>query len=151
MIQTLEPPPTPTPTAPPTPPPPPMEAPTGAALQAASGSQAGAPSSFCWSASAGGHADCRDLPPPVQAEGLSVRRGETVTVEIQATAAPSDASIRPWQGSSEGVPSQRIEPALVGRLQLDLEPGDWSMDLCATWRGHGKRCWLFRLDVAQGP
>lgn len=151
--QELEPLPTPTP-APPTPTPSPKPTPTplppprGSAIRAAAGTQAGAPHSYCWSAQPGARGECFEHGTPSQGRALSVRSGEVVLLALDADRAPNDETIRAFKGSRSSYPSQRISPALETELTLDLEPGDWSLDLCATWHGHGEPiCWLFRLSV----
>lgn len=110
------------------------------------GSQVGAPSSYCWTG--GGKGACQDYPAPSQASSLQVKRGEVVTLKLDADKAPDAESIRPFQGPTRtGYPSSKIDPALQTSLTIDLEPGEWNMDLCATWTGHGQPCWLFRLSV----
>lgn len=87
---------------------------------------------------------------PTQAQGLAVRRGETVTLFIEALVRPTSMTIRPFQGTRTDYPQKSLEPALESGLVIELDPpGTWDMDLCATWRGHGEAvCWLFRLEVS---
>lgn len=69
---------------------------------------------------------------------------------IDADRPPDEESIRPFQGQRAGYPAQRIDAALETELVIDLDPGTWSMDLCATWHGHGQPiCWLFSLQVQE--
>lgn len=77
-----------------------------------------------------------------------MRAGETVLLRLDADRRPSEETVRPFQGSRGEYPAQRIEPALETELRMDLEPGNWSLDLCATWHGHGQPvCWLFTVTV----
>lgn len=152
--ETLEPGPTPTPTPVPTPTPTPGPTPTplpppaGATITSGGGTQEGAPNSFCWSSQVGGPSRCYEHSPPSQPKSLLVAAKETVLVRIEAQTPPDDESVRPFQGSRAGYPSQQIDPALETDLTVDLPKGEWSLDLCATWHGRGDPiCWLFRLDV----
>lgn len=148
----LESPPTPVPTPTPTPEPtpPPLAAPAGARMEAQAGSQEGAVGSFCWTERPGGSGACFDHPPPSQEESLTVRSGEAVLLVIEADRAPDEQSIRPFQGQRQGHPSQQISPALQTDLTINLPPGEWEMDLCSTWRGHGQPiCWLFEMEVVE--
>lgn len=152
-IATLEPPPTPTPTPVPVPATPrptatPLDPPSEATIRAASGTQRGAPNSYCW-VYGDGRSECRDTVTPSQPTALAVKKGETVLLRIGAAAPPNEEKIRPFQGSRSGYPQQAVDPALETSLQIDLDPGVWDMDLCATWRGHGEPvCWLFKLSVS---
>lgn len=152
--ETLEPGPTPSPSPAPTPTPTPGPTPTplpppaGATITSAAGTQEGSPNSFCWNAQAGGASRCYEHPPPSQPRALLVDEKETVLIRLEAQTLPDDESVRPFQGSRQGYPSQQIDPALETDLTVDLPKGEWSMDLCATWHGRGDPiCWLFRFDV----
>lgn len=154
-IKTLEPGPTPTPTPSPTPTPVPTPTPTpipppqGASVTSQAGRQEGAVSSFCWSDQVGSAARCYRHDEQNQATSLPVRKGEVVLLRIDAHMSPDDESIRPFQGSRSGYPSQRVEPALETELTINLPEGEWSMDLCAAWHGRGQPiCWLFKLAVS---
>lgn len=154
-IRTLEPGPTPTPTPMPTPTPvpatpgptpQPLSPPRGSTITAASGTQRGAPNSYCWTS--GGQSTCFDNPPPNQPTALAVRQGERTILRIEADRGPDEEAIRPFQGSRAGYPSTRVEAALETELTIDLRPGEWQMDVCATWFGHGETvCWLYALQV----
>ena len=155
-IRTLDPvlPPTPTPTTAPSaspllgPTPTPVPPPSGATITSAAGTQKGAPNSFCWSTQVGGQTQCYEYPQPSQSRGLLVASGETVLVRIQVRIPPDQEAVRPFRGTREGYPSQRIPPAIETDLKVDLPTGDWSLDLCATWHDRGEPiCWLFRFDV----
>ncbi|HYZ91086.1 MAG TPA: hypothetical protein VFA34_01680 [Actinomycetota bacterium] len=154
-IRTLEPGPSPSPS--PTPSPTPLATPTplpigpprSATITSAAGTQKGNVSSFCWSDQVGAPAKCYSHEQKRQAKGLVVHKGEKVLLRIDAQIAPDDESVRPFQHSRSGYPSQRIDPALETELTVDLPEGEWSMDLCATWHGRGQPiCWLFALSVA---
>jgi hypothetical protein len=154
-IRTLEPGPSPTPTPVPTPTPTPgptpapLAPPRGASIKAASGTQQGAVSSYCWSS--GNSTQCVDTVAPNQASALAVKEREKTLLRIDADQGPDDESVRPFQGSRSGYPSSKIQPALETELTIDLAPGEWMMDVCATWYGHGEPvCWLFRLEVRKG-
>lgn len=153
-IRTLEPGPSPTPTPTPsptpvpTPTPPPVPPPRAASLTSHAGTQNGNVSSFCWSEQVGGPAKCYSHEQRRPEKGLPVHKGEKVLLRIDAQVAPDDESVRPFQHSRSGYPSQRIDPALETELTVDLPEGEWSMDLCATWHGRGQPvCWLFALSV----
>jgi hypothetical protein len=153
-IRTLEPGPSPTPTPTPsptpvpTPTPTPVPPPSSASMTSAAGTQEGDVSSYCWSEQVGGPSRCYSHDRPHQDKGLLVHKGEKVLLKIDAQIPPDDESVRPFQGSRSGYPSQRIDPALETELTVDLPEGDWSMDLCATWHGRGQPiCWLFALAV----
>ena len=157
-IRTLDPvpSPTPTPTKPPTPSGSPVLGPTaapvpppsGATITSAAGTQKGAPNSFCWSTQVGGPSQCYEYPPPSQPRGLLVASGEKVLVRLQVQVPPDQEAVRPFRGTREGYPSQRIPPAIETDLKVDLPKGDWQLDLCATWHDRGEPiCWLFRMDV----
>lgn len=157
-IRTLEPAPTPSPSPPPTPTPTPgpvagptptpVPPPSGATITSAAGTQKGAPNSFCWAAQVGGPSQCYTYPQPSQPSGLLVASGETVLVRLQVQIPPDNEAARPFRGTREGYPSQRIDPAIETDLKVDLPGGDWSMDLCAAWHGRGEPiCWLFRMQV----
>ena len=153
-IRTLEPGPRPTPTPSPTPspspgpPPSPIPPPAGATITSAAGTQEGAPNSFCWSTQVGAASSCYEHAEPSQGGKLIVRRSETALLRIEARIPPSEESVRPFQGSRSGFPAQPVDPALETDLTVDLPPGEWSLDLCATWHGRGQPiCWLFRFDV----
>jgi hypothetical protein len=156
-IRTLEPgaTPTPAPTPPPATPTPtpgptptPLPPPGRATINSAAGVQEGAPASFCWSASGGGPSECYDHPRQEQPQALPVRRGEVALVRLEAARPPDEESVRPFKGSRSNYPSIDIEAALETELTIDLDPGEWEMDLCATWHGHGQPiCWLFRFQV----
>lgn len=153
-IRTLEPapPPTPTPTPSPTPSPSPtpdpVPPPRAATITSGAGAQGGAVGSYCWSEQVGGPSTCYRNDAPEQASVLAVKPSEKVLLRIDATIAPDDESIRPFQGSRSGYPDQRIDPALETELTIDLPEGTWSMDLCAAWHGRGQPiCWLFKLKV----
>ena len=153
-IRTLEPAPppsptpSPTPTPKPTPTPTPIPPPRTATVRSAAGEQRGDVGSYCWSDQVGGPSECFTNDPPTQANALPVKSKETVLLSLDAAIPPNDESVRPFQGTRSGYPSQRIEPALETDLTIDLPKGTWSMDLCATWHGRGQPiCWLFKLDV----
>ena len=155
-IRTLEPAPPPTPTPSPTPTPKPTPTPTPvppprtATLRSAAGEQRGDVGSYCWSDQVGGPSECFTNDPPAQTNALPVKTKERVLLSLDATIPPNDESVRPFQGSRSGYPSQRIEPAMETDLTIDLPKGTWSMDLCATWHGRGQPiCWLFKLDVRE--
>lgn len=144
---TLQPPPTPTPSPVPTPTPPPLEPPSRADIRAASGTQQGAPASFCW-VYEGGRTTCREYPPPSQPQALVVGRSENVVVRIETTRVPTDQTVRPFQGRREDYPETKLVPGAEIQVKFDLDPGTWDVDLCARWRGHGdKVCWLFKVEV----
>jgi len=154
-LQTLEPGSTPTPTPSPTPTPTatatptPVPPPQAATIKTSGGTQTGAPSSYCWSDQVGGPSKCYQYPEPSQPSALSAKSKETALLRISAQIPPDDESVRPFQGSRSGYPSQQIDPALETDLTINLPPGDWSMDLCATWHGRGQPiCWLFKLHVS---
>lgn len=151
-IETLKPRPTPEPTPTPvlTPAPTPgMPPPQGSSITAASGTQQGASSSFCWTSV--GYEGCRDFGPPSQPGPLTVANGETVLLKIAAARPPNKESLRPFQGGSrEGYPAQDIDPALETSLTVDLAAGGWQLDLCATWNGNGQVCWLFEVFIPEG-
>lgn len=148
---TLKPRPTPTPSPTPqiTPEPTPgLPPPSGALIQAASGMQQGIASSYCWTSP--GHSGCHAQGAPSQSSVLIVAKGEVVLLKIDAGRSPNAESIRPFQGGSrEGYPSQKIDPALETSLTVDLAPGRWQLDLCATWAGHGNPCWLFEIFIPE--
>lgn len=153
-IRTLEPGPSATPSPTPTPgpvtgpTPTPVPPPSGATITSAAGTQKGAPNSHCWSSQQGGPSQCYEYPQPSQPSGLLVASGETVLIRLQAQIPPDNEAARPFRGTREGYPSQRIDPALETDLKVDLPKGDWSMDLCAAWHGRGEPiCWLFRMQV----
>lgn len=158
-IRTLDPvpPPTPTPTRPPATPTPssalgataaPVPPPSGTTITSAAGTQRGAPNSFCWSTQVGGPSQCYEYPASSQPSGLLVASGEKVIVRIHVQIPPDQEAVRPFRGTREGYPSQRIPPAIETDLKVDLPKGDWSLDLCATWHDRGEPiCWLFRMDV----
>lgn len=155
-IQTLEPAPSPSPSpAPspspqPTPSPVPVPPPRAATITSAAGSQRGDVGSYCWSDQVGGPSQCYTNDVPSQPDVLVVKRQEKLILRIDASIAPDDESIRPFQGSRSGYPDQAIEPALETELTIDLPDGTWSMDLCAAWLGRGQPiCWLFKIKV--GP
>ena len=126
----------------------PVAPPSGATITSAAGTQKGAPNSFCWSTQVGGAAQCYSYPQPSQPSGLLVASGETTLVRIQVQIPPDQEAARPFRGTREGYPSQRIPPAIETDLKVDLPAGDWSLDLCATWHDRGEPiCWLFRLNV----
>jgi hypothetical protein len=126
----------------------PVAPPSGATITSAAGTQKGAPNSFCWSTQVGGPSQCYSYPPPSQPSGLLVASGETVLIRIQVHIPPDQEAARPFRGTREGYPSQRIPPAIETDLKVDLPSGDWSLDLCATWHDRGEPiCWLFRLAV----
>ena len=126
----------------------PVPPPGGATITSAAGTQKGAPNSFCWSTQVGGASQCYQYPPPSQPSGLLVASGETALVRIQVQIPPDQEAVRPFRGTREGYPSQRIPPAIETDLKVDLPAGDWSLDLCATWHDRGEPiCWLFRLNV----
>jgi len=154
-IRTLEPAPsdtpvpTPTRTPVPTPTGTPVPPPGDATMTSQGGTQKGAPSSFCWSDQEGGPSQCYTHDQQSQATSLAVKSGEKVVLKIAATIPPNEESVRPWQGSRSGYPSQTIDPALETDLTVNLPQGKWSMDLCATWHNRGQPiCWLFALNVA---
>lgn len=159
-IRTLEPIPSDTPAPTPTPSPTstaraapsgtPIPPPAGATITSHGGTQSGAPSSFCWSDQEGGPSTCYTHDHQDQATSLAVRSGEKVVLKIQASISPDEESIRPFQGSRSGYPSQNIDPALQTDLTVNLPEGKWSMDLCATWHSRGQPiCWLFALNVTK--
>jgi hypothetical protein len=122
--------------------------PSGASITSAAGTQKGAPNSYCWSSQVGGPSQCYEYPQPSQPSGLLVASGETVLIRLLAQIPPDNEAARPFRGTREGYPSQRIDPALETDLKVDLPKGDWSMDLCAAWHGRGEPiCWLFRMQV----
>jgi hypothetical protein len=128
--------------------PPPVPPPSGATITSAAGTQKGAPSSFCWSTQVGGPSQCYTYPQPSQPSGLLVASGETTLIRIAVSIPPDQEAARPFRGTREGYPSQRIPPAIETDLKIDLPAGDWSLDLCATWHDRGEPiCWLFRLNV----
>jgi len=146
--------PTPTPIASPSPTPgptpTPLPPPKAASLQTSGGTQLGAPGAYCWTPVRGGASDCYDNPPPSQSKQLRARSGEVGLLKIDAVRAPNEETVRAFQGSRAGYPANRIEPALRTDLTIDLPEGTWSLDVCATWYGHGEPiCWLFVLDVAE--
>jgi hypothetical protein len=156
-IRTLQPGPSDTPIATPTPTPTatpavsgtPVPAPGDATMTSAAGSQKGAPSSFCWSTEEGGPSTCYTHDQQNQPSSLGVKSGEKVVIRISATISPDEESVRPWQGTRSGYPSQSIDPALETDLTVNLPAGKWSMDLCATWHNRGQPiCWLFALSVS---
>jgi len=157
-IRTLDPVPTPSPTpaasltpsAVPSPgaTPAPVAPPSGATITSAAGTQKGAPNSFCWSTQIGAPSQCYTYSQPSQPTGLLVASGETTLIRIQVSIPPDQEAARPFRGTREGYPSQRIPPAIETDLKIDLPAGDWSLDLCATWHDRGEPiCWLFRLNV----
>ncbi len=153
-IETLEPGPTATPTptpgpsAAPTPTPVRVGPPRGATITSAAGRQSGNVASFCWAEHVGGASKCfshEQVPP---AQPIAVKSGEKTLLRIDTDLDPDDESIRPFEGSRSGSPSQPIDPARETDLTIDLPKGPWQMDVCATWHGRGQPiCWLFRLDV----
>lgn len=141
---TPTPPPTPSPTPAPTPPP--LSAPRGATITSQAGTQQGAVQAFTWSSGSGPGEHHGGEDPP--SEPILVRQGEVTLLTIDADRAPDEEQIRPFQGTREGAPTTRVAPALTVELTVDLGTGDWSMDVCATWHGHGQPvCWVFRLTV----
>jgi hypothetical protein len=150
VIQTLEPPPSPSPSPSPspTPGPTPLEPPRSASIVSSAGSQQGAlSSSGCW-LYGDGRNDCSSHPPAQQTAGLAVRKGETIRITIDAPAPPDEETVKAYQGTRSG-PATPVQPGLTSSLQINLEPGRYDMDLCATWKGHGEAvCWLFRLEVS---
>lgn len=153
-FRTLEPGPTPSPTPSPTPTPTPGPTPTplpppaGATITSAAGTQEGDPASYCWSSQVGGPSQCYEHAPPSQPNALLVGEKEVVLIRLDARTAPDQESVRPFQGSRTGYPSQDIPPAIETDLTVDLPKGEWQVDLCATWHRRGDPvCWLFRFDV----
>ncbi len=153
-IQTLEPGPEPTPTPTPSPTPSPTATPPGvpapksASLQAAAGTQKGSlEPPACWSEQVGGPSSCTDGGSPSQPQALAVKQKEKVLLRIDASIPPNGESIRPFQGTRSGFPSNPIDPALETELTIDLPKGEWSMDLCGEWDGRGQVCWLFEVNV----
>jgi len=141
--------PSPTATAVPSPTGTPIPPPSGATMTSQAGTQKGAPSSFCWSDQEGGPSTCYTNNQQGQASSLGVKSGEKVVLKIEATIPPDEESVRPFQGSRSGYPSQTIDPALQTDLTVNLPAGKWSMDLCATWHSRGQPiCWLFAMNVA---
>ncbi|HVE91545.1 MAG TPA: hypothetical protein VNE62_04470 [Actinomycetota bacterium] len=138
--------PTPPPTATPGPTAVPLAPPRSTSIRAAAGTQAGAPASYCWTSGAASR--CQDFPPPSQPAGLAVRRGEAVLLVVDADRPPDSESIRPFQGERNSYPTQQIDPARETTLTIDLDPGEWHVDLCAAWTGNGQPCWLFRIQVS---
>ncbi len=156
-IRTLEPvpsntpAPTPAPTATPGPTPTgtPIPPPGDATMTSHAGTQKGAPSSFCWSDQEGGPSTCYTHDQQSQATSLTVKSAEKVVLRIAAVIPPDEESVRPFQGTRSGYPSQQIAPALETDLTVNLPEGKWSMDLCATWHNRGQPiCWLFALNVS---
>ncbi len=148
---TLSPSPSPSPSPTPGPTPIPVPPPRAASVTSAAGTQQGAVSSFCWSEQVGGPSRCYTHDQRAPSSGLVVTSGERVLLRIDAHLSPDDESIRPFQGSRSGFPSQRVDAALETELTVDLPEGPWSMDVCATWHGRGQPiCWLFQLDVRKG-
>jgi hypothetical protein len=158
-IRTLDPVPTPSPSPAPVsaspaalpsgrPTPTPVAPPSGATITSAAGTQKGAPNSFCWTSQIGAPSQCYSYPQPTQPSGLLVASGETTLIRVQVQIPPDQEAARPFRGTREGYPSQRIPPAIETDLKVDLPAGDWSLDLCATWHDRGEPiCWLFRLSV----
>lgn len=147
VLETLEPPPAPTPTPTPAPPPPPMDPPRSARILAKSGGQEGSVAPHCWSRG-DGRTTCVEDEQTMPVPPLAVARGERVRLRIEAEGPPTEQTIRPFQGSREGYPEQKLSPALDTALEMILDPGTWEMDVCAAWRGHGRGvCWLFRFEV----
>ena len=110
--------------------------------------QKGSVGSYCWSQQIGGQSQCFTHDTPKQDAALKVKTKEKVNLHIDVQIPPDDESIRPFQGSRSGYPDQSIQPAQTTELTIDLQPGTWSMDLCATWHGRGQPiCWLFKLNV----
>lgn len=135
----------------PTPSPTPLPRPRGAEVRAASGVQQGRANPHCWTVFRGAPSECspgdEGAPPP-----LTVRSGEVVALVIDAARPPDEASIRAFRGSRADYPSQKVEPTLRLDLTLDLPEGEWSLDLCAAWYGHGEPiCWVFSFDVVPVP
>lgn len=154
VTETLEPFPTPTPAEPtptptPKPTPTPLPPPQSAEIRASGGTQRGKVNPYCWTPHRGGPSECYggQSAEPVP---LDVVSGEVALLVLDARIPPSEESIRAFQGSRSGYPANRIDPALTTELTLDLPPGEWSLDVCAAWYGHGEPiCWLFRLRVKE--
>jgi hypothetical protein len=128
----------------------PVPPPAGATMTSHAGTQKGAPSSFCWSDQEGGPSTCYTHDRQSQATNLAVKSGEKVILKIAETIPPDEESVRPFQGSRSGYPSQEIDPALQTDLTVNLPAGNWSMDLCATWHNRGQPiCWLFAMAVSK--
>ena len=126
----------------------PIPPPSGSTITSAAGTQKGDVGSYCWSDQVGAPSQCYHNDDPVQASALKVKQHEKVKLHIDVQIPPDDESIRPFQGSRSGYPDQSIQPAQSTELTVDLAPGTWSMDLCATWHGRGQPiCWLFKLSV----
>ena len=153
-IQTLEPgpPPSPSPSPSPTPVPTatplPVSPPRGATITSAAGRQSGGVAPFCWSEQISGPAKCFRNEQVAPTSALEVKAGEKTLLRLDVDIDPDSESIRPFQGTRSGYPSQAIDPARETDLTIDLPKGMWSVDICATWHGRGQPiCWLFRLDV----
>ena len=116
-------------------------------LRNEAGSHDGDRGSWCWPQPEG-LSLCADAPflegspPPI-----GVTKGESLTVEIEAHADPEALSARAFEvGTTNVVQSLELETALRSELQLDQEPGVYTVHVNGRW-DVGDIFYAFQIEI----